>query len=319
MADFLANVAVKNDDLTLHGVSILEVKTRPVILDNIYNWQVFQDDQDILRFMQCLDQYENQSIDCSSLLESNNGKDYIFGNEVVQLSSNQIPRGLVELEALFISKQNDSAKISNANVEDLEEINLGSEHSPQIVYIGKGLDSRVRLNLIKLLRKYKHVFSWSYEDLKAYREDLFQHEIPLKSDVKPFRQKQRPINPLLAPKIQQELMKLKDAGIIQPIRHSTWVSNLVHVRKKNGDIRLCVDFINLNVASLKDNYSLPNMEAMLHKVTGCELLSMMDGFSGYNQVLVKESEKYKTAFTTPWGTYVYIRMPFGLINAGATF
>src|SRR5271156_1302278 len=119
--------------------------------------------------------------------------------------------------------------------------------------------------------------------------------------------------------MQQELMKLKDARIIQPIRHSTWVSNLVPVIKKNGDIRLCVDFRKLNIASLKDNYSLPNMEAMLHKVTGCELLSMMDGFSGYNQVLVKESEQYKTAFTTPWGTYVYIRMPFGLINAGATF
>ena len=109
-------------------------------------------------------------------------------------------------------------------------------------------------------------------------------------------------------------MKMSDVGIIKPIRHSTWVSNLVPVRKKNGDIRLCVDFRNLNVASLKDNYPLPNMEAMLQRVTGCELLSMMDGFSGYNQVLVKESEQYKTAFTTPWGTYVYVRMPFGLIN-----
>ena len=48
-------------------------------------------------------------------------------------------------------------------------------------------------------------------------------------------------------------------------------------------------------------------------------MSMMDGFSGYNQVLVKEEEQFKTAFTTPWGTYVYVRMPFGLINAGATF
>lgn len=46
---------------------------------------------------------------------------------------------------------------------------------------------------------------------------------------------------------------------------------------------------------------------------------MMDGFSGYNQVLVKESEQFKIAFTTPWGNYVYVRMPFGLINAGATF
>ena len=82
--------------------------------------------------------------------------------------------------------------------------------------------------------------------------------------------------------MQEEFMKLKDAGIIKPIRHSSWVSNLVLVRKKNGDIRLCVDFRNFNISSLKDNYCLPNMEAMLQRVTGSELMSMMDGFSGYN-------------------------------------
>lgn len=91
------------------------------------------------------------------------------------------------------------------------------------------------------------------------------------------------------------------------------------VRKKNRDIRLCIDFRNLNIASLKDNYPFLNMKVMLQKVTGCELFSMIDGFSGYNQVKFKESEQYKTAFTTPWGTYIYVRMPFGLTNAGTTF
>ena len=61
------------------------------------------------------------------------------------------------------------------------------------------------------------------------------------------------------------------------------------------------------------------MEAMLQQFTGLELMSMMDGFLGYNQVLVDEKEQFKKTFTTPWGTYVYVRMPFGLINAGATF
>lgn len=91
------------------------------------------------------------------------------------------------------------------------------------------------------------------------------------------------------------------------------------MKKKNGDIKLCVDFRNLNTNSLKDNYGLPNMEAMLQRVTGSKLMSMMDGFSSYNQVVVKETKQFKTAFTTPWGTYVYVRMPFGLTNVGATF
>ena len=90
--------------------------------------------------------------------------------------------------------------------------------------------------------------------------------------------------------MQEELIKLRDASIIKPIRHSSWVSNLLPVRKKNGDIRLCVDFRNLNISSLKDNYSLPNMEAMLQKVTGSKLMSMVDGFLGQNQVVVKELE-----------------------------
>ena len=142
--------------------------------------------------------------------------------------------------------------------------------------------------MIGLLRKYRHVFAWLYDDLKAYREDLFQHEIPFKQDAKPFKQKHRPINLTLAPKMQEELMKLRDVEIIKPIRHSSWVSNLVPIRNKKGDIRLCVDFRNLNMSSLKENYCLPNMEAMLQKVTSSKLLAMMDGLLEYNQVVVKE-------------------------------
>ena len=75
----------------------------------------------------------------------------------------------------------------------------------------------------------------------------------------------------------------------------------------------------MNKVSLKDNYPLPNMEHILHKVVGAERLSMLDGFSGYNQVVVHPEHQDKTAFTTPWGTFKYAKIPFGLMNAGATF
>lgn len=91
------------------------------------------------------------------------------------------------------------------------------------------------------------------------------------------------------------------------------------VRKKNGEIHICVDFQNLNQASLKDNYALPNMDHTLQTVSGSEMMSMLDGFSGYNQITIVEHEQHKIAFITPWGTFTYNRMPFGLINAGATF
>ena len=110
-----------------------------------------------------------------------------------------------------------------------------------------------------------------------------------------------------------------DASIIAPTRHSAWCSNLVVVRKKNGGIRLCIDFRNLNLACIKDNYPLPNMETLLQRVIGSKIMSMLDGFSGYNQVLVRKEDQNKTTFNTPWGTFEYLRMPFGLLNAGATF
>ena len=91
------------------------------------------------------------------------------------------------------------------------------------------------------------------------------------------------------------------------------------MRKKSGEIRLCVDFRNLNHALDKDNYPVPPMEKLLQMVSGFELFSLLDGFSGYNQVLVAEEDRLKTTFRTRWGTFTYRRMPFGLINVGATF
>ena len=110
-----------------------------------------------------------------------------------------------------------------------------------------------------------------------------------------------------------------DAGIIVLIRYSELVSNMVSVRKKTGEIRLCIDFRDLNEASLKDNYPLPKMDHILQRVVGSKRISLLDGYSGYNQILVHPDDQLKTTFTTPWGTFMYVKMPFGLINAGETF
>ena len=119
--------------------------------------------------------------------------------------------------------------------------------------------------------------------------------------------------------IEKEIKKLWEAKIILPLRFSNWVANIVPVRKKKGEIRICVDFRNLNRCSLKDNYPLPKMDHILQRVVGSKRLSMIDGFSGYNQITIHKEDQEKTVFTTPWGTFMYEKMPFGLINAGATF
>lgn len=121
------------------------------------------------------------------------------------------------------------------------------------------------------------------------------------------------------PLVEKEVKRIYDAKIILPIRYSKWVSNIVPTRKKTGEIRLCIDFKNINKVSLKDNYPLPKMDHILQKVVGSSRISLLDGFLGYNQVLAHPNDQDKTAFTTPWGTFMYVKIPFGLMNVGATF
>jgi hypothetical protein len=176
-----------------------------------------------------------------------------------------------------------------------------------------------RVDYVNILRDFVDAFAWKYEYLITCDTNIMEHKIPLKEEAKPFRKKLKPIDPMLLPIMEREVKKLMDAQIIIPLRFSEWVANLVPVRKKNGEIRLCVDFRNLNRSSKNDSYPLPKMEHILQRVTGSSRMSMIDGFSGYNQISVFPEDREKTTFTTPWGTFMYAKIPFGLMNAGATF
>ena len=94
---------------------------------------------------------------------------------------------------------------------------------------------------------------------------------------------------------------------------------MVPITKPSGDIRICTDFRDLNKACPKDDFPLPNIDMIVDLTAGHEILSLMDGFSGYNQIKIAEEDQHKTTFTTPWGTFCYNMMPFGRKNAGATY
>lgn len=134
-------------------------------------------------------------------MEIVDGKEIIFDQEILQLKTNKMPKGLVMLESVFDNHDRFKSEVKSSKTDDLEEINLGTEEAPKKVYIGRNVSPFIKKTLVSLLRKYRHVFAWSYDGLKAYREDLFKHIIPLKENAKPFRQKQRPIKPTLAPKM----------------------------------------------------------------------------------------------------------------------
>ena len=165
---------------------------------------------------------------------------------------------------------------------EVEECNIGSEPKPKIIKLSKTLPAHIKLKYIELFKYFSDVFAWSYEDLKSYDTEIIQHKIPLKENKKPFKQKLCSTNPVQLPLVEKEKRKMYDAGIIVPIRYFEWVSNMVSVRKKTGEIRLCIDFRDLNKASLKDNYPLLKMDHILQGVVRSKRISLLDGYSGYN-------------------------------------
>ncbi|XP_028062797.1 uncharacterized protein LOC114266101 [Camellia sinensis] len=126
--------------------------------------------------------------------------------------------------------------------------------------------------------------------------------------------------PTFSAKITQMLVKVGlDPGFIREVQYPTWLANIVPVKKKNGQIRVCIDFRDLNEACPKDDFLLPITELLVDATTGYETLSFMDGYSGYNQIRIAPEDEEMTAFRTSRGVFYYKVMPFGLKNAGATY
>ncbi|RVW92567.1 Transposon Ty3-G Gag-Pol polyprotein [Vitis vinifera] len=120
-------------------------------------------------------------------------------------------------------------------------------------------------------------------------------------------------------KVKEEIQKQLGVGFLLVVEYPKWLTNVVPFPKKDSKVRVCVDFRDLNKVSPKDDFSLPHIDMLVDSTVGHSMLSFMDGFSGYNQILMALEDMEKTSFITEWGTYCYRVMPFGLKNAGATY
>jgi hypothetical protein len=120
--------------------------------------------------------------------------------------------------------------------------------------------------------------------------------------------------------IKEVLAKLLAAGFIKEIFHPKWLANPVLVCKKNSnEWRMCVDYTDLNKHFPKDSFGLLRIDQVINSTAGCDLLCFLDCYSGYHQIAIKEEDQEKTVIITPFGTYCYTTMSFGLKNAGATY
>src|ERR1051325_2895106 len=118
----------------------------------------------------------------------------------------------------------------------------------------------------------------------------------------------------MAKKIQDEVKKQFEAGFLVVSVYPHWIANIAPVPKKDGKVQMCVDYRDLNRASPKDDFPLLHIDILVTSIAQSLVFSFMDGFSEYNQIKMDPTHMMKTTFTTPWGTFCYKVMPFGLKN-----
>uniref|UniRef100_A0A672IWZ8 ribonuclease H n=1 Tax=Salarias fasciatus TaxID=181472 RepID=A0A672IWZ8_SALFA len=177
------------------------------------------------------------------------------------------------------------------------------------------LSEQWKNRLRQKIAQKSHVFSLHEWDMGLAKD--VEHRIRL-SDPRPFRERSRRLAPADIEDVRKHLQELLQAGIITDSR-SPYASPIVVVRKKNGAIRMCIDYRLLNSRTIPDQYTTPCIEDALNALSGSQWFSVLDLRSGYYQIAMSEEDKEKTAFICPLGFFQFERMPQGITGAPATF
>jgi hypothetical protein len=212
---------------------------------------------------------------------------------------------------------------------DKEKIEITADGETKKVYlddmpdravtIGAHLNPQEEKELIRFLNKNKDVFAWSARDLQGVDRDIIEHTLETDEKIVPKKQKLRKMSEEKAKAVEAEVQRLQDAKVIREVKYPVWLANTVHMKKKNGKWRMCVDFTDLNKACEKDDFPLERVDKIVDDAANSEMLSLLDMFSGYHQIRVHREDEEKTSFITPFGTFCFVRMPEGLKNAECTF
>ncbi|KAL6321720.1 hypothetical protein AAG906_031232 [Vitis piasezkii] len=169
---------------------------------------------------------------------------------------------------------------------DTEIVDFGTADQPRELRIGLDLSTDERDGLAQLFRSYLDVFAWSYEDMTGLDPSMVQHHLPFLPHVRPVKQKLRRLHPRWSLQVKKEIQKQLNVGFLLVIEYPEWLANVVLVPKKDGKVRVYVDFRDLNKANPKDDFPLPHIDMLVDCTAGHSILSFMDGFSKYNKILM---------------------------------
>ena len=166
--------------------------------------------------------------------------------------------------------------------EEMKTVPLEDAVPDRKVTIGGNLSEEEEVELLETLAKNIDVFTWSASDLKGVNRDIVQHSLDINPRLKPKKQRQRKMleERILAAKT--EVQRLLNANVIREVKYSEWLANVVLVPNKNGKMRMCIYFTDLNKACKKDPFPLPRIDTSVDKAPGCKHFSLLNCFSGYH-------------------------------------
>ncbi|KAM2179028.1 hypothetical protein ACFX1R_034048 [Malus domestica] len=195
----------------------------------------------------------------------------------------------------------------------LKYVFLGDEETLPVI-ASSSLTALEVEKLIRVLKEHKTAIGWTLADIKGISPTTCMHRIFLEEGAKPTREAQRRLNPPMMEVVKKEIIKLLDCGVIYPISDSRWVSPVQVVPKKSGVTvvknaedelvptriqtrwRVCIDYRKLNNTTRKDHFPLPFIDQMLERLAGHSFYCFLDGYSGYNQIVIAPDDQEKTTF-----------------------
>ena len=173
-----------------------------------------------------------------------------------------------------------------------------------------------RLEDIPIVKEFPDVFLDDISGLPTDRAIEFVIELILGTE--PISIPLYRMAPAELKELKEQLEELLSKGFIRPST-STWGAQVLFVKKKDGSLRLCIDYRQLNRVKIRNQYPLPRIDELFDHLHGSRVYSKIDLRSGYHQLRVRENDVSKTALRTRYGHYEFLVMPFGLTNAPAAF